>query len=150
MTGVGVAVNVPVIREAMVRSHLVLHAGVGYALLCGEEEKICVAVYTLAHEAAHVHDQAQREKAIPGLALNQLRMSAEDWYLFGASCACWDEYAACRLSGRIVPSPGDYESRRGVVSVPVRRRARLAHRGVPGESALPALHRAKRAQDGHL
>jgi hypothetical protein len=27
--GVGVAMNVPVIREGMVRSHLVLHAGIG-------------------------------------------------------------------------------------------------------------------------
>ena len=98
--GVGVAMNVPVIREGRVRSHLVLHAGIGYSLLCGEEEKIRVALYTLAHEAAHVHDQAQREQAIPGIALNQLRMSAEDWYLFGASCACWDEYAACRRPSR--------------------------------------------------
>lgn len=42
--GVGIAMNVPVIREGMVRSHLVLHAGIGYALLCSDEEKIRVAV----------------------------------------------------------------------------------------------------------
>jgi hypothetical protein len=102
--GVGVAMNVAVVRDGVVRSHLVLHAGLGFALLSENEEAVRVAMLTIAHEAAHVYDQAVRERLIPGIAIGALSMRAEEWWLFGSASACWDEYAACRLSAPIAPS----------------------------------------------
>jgi hypothetical protein len=99
---VGIAMTPAVLRGGSVKAHIVLHAGIPESLTSEDEATVQLAIYLLAHEAAHVHDLAMRNRAFPGVLLNQ-QLSGEDGYLFQAADACWDEYAACRLSARIYP-----------------------------------------------
>jgi hypothetical protein len=98
----GIAMTPAVQRGGCVKAHIVLHAGIPESLKSEDEATVHLAIYLLAHEAAHVHDLTMRKRAFPGVLLNQ-QLSGEDGYLFQAADACWDEYAACRLSARIYP-----------------------------------------------
>jgi hypothetical protein len=99
---VGIAMTPSVLRDGMVKAHIVLEAGVPELLKSEDADKVSLGFYLLAHEAAHVHDLETRDAAFPGVLPNE-QPSGEDGYLFQAADACWDEYAACRLSAHIYP-----------------------------------------------
>jgi hypothetical protein len=98
----GVAMTPAVMRNGSIKAHIVLHASIAEALKQEDKIKLGTALYILAHEAAHVHDLHTRNRAFPGVLLTQT-LSGEDGYLFQAADACWDEYAACRLSAPAYP-----------------------------------------------
>src|SRR5438445_224803 len=53
-------------RDGKPYTHLVVHGGVMYALVQGTDQEQSFAFGMLAHEAAHVHDLAMKEKMFPG------------------------------------------------------------------------------------
>ncbi|MEQ1812642.1 MAG: hypothetical protein ABL889_22135, partial [Terricaulis sp.] len=65
----GVAMAVPVKRDGVVKSHLVLYAGTMRPLLAGKGAEFETAQYMLAHELAHVADVYLTDEAMPGLLL---------------------------------------------------------------------------------
>jgi hypothetical protein len=96
--GVGVAMTPAVIRDGIVKSHIVFNALV-VRRLEDETEKIDQSIiYTVAHECAHVHDLKARDEAFPHTILKQEPMSLIDLVRSDISEACWEEYAACRIS----------------------------------------------------
>jgi hypothetical protein len=97
---VGVAMSVPVIREGKLRSVLVLHAGLVQALLDESHTLHSTAVYTLAHELAHIQDLKTKDQAWLGALTQYTPANDFETYLSPIALGCWDEYVACRLSAR--------------------------------------------------
>lgn len=96
--GVGVAMTPAVIRDGIIKSHIVFNALVVRELE-GETDKIDRSIiYTVAHECAHVHDLKARDDAFPNTILKRKPMSLVDRVRSEISEACWEEYAACRIS----------------------------------------------------
>lgn len=101
----GVAMAPAVMRDGVLKARLVLNASY-VNVLDGEDsnpERARFISYLLAHECAHVHDLRARDMAIPGVYLRQQLPDYEAALRFQTSSACWDEYAACRLSATFNP-----------------------------------------------
>lgn len=101
----GVAMAATVLQDGKPFSHLVINAAVVYPLREeseGADAKL--AMYVLAHEAAHIHDLAMQERAFPGLYGTRVS-DYKEGILFGVAHQCWEEYIACRLSAHFGDEP---------------------------------------------
>jgi hypothetical protein len=103
----GIAMAVPVLRNGLVKSHLVLD--LNYLIWLEDEmaEGFVDAVHVLAHECAHVEITAAYDRCFPGVLLRQREGEAER---FGGSIAmsCWDEFAATWRCAGIGRDPTTY------------------------------------------
>jgi hypothetical protein len=102
---VGVAMTPTVMRNGKPYAHMVISAALVYCLK-GRPDNLeaKLAVYSLAHEAAHAHDLAQRDRAFPGFqgtAITDYREAT----LFSMAHGCWEEYIASRLSAGFGNTP---------------------------------------------
>ncbi len=95
--GAGFAMSVPVIREGILKSHIVLDSRLIRPLLDPKSELYGIAVHTLCHEAAHAHDHLIQSRAFPGLYGTSIP-DYRDGVLLNLAFGCWDEYIASRLS----------------------------------------------------
>jgi hypothetical protein len=93
----GVSMAVRVLREGQLKCHIVLAAGLMQHLRESSDTNYKLALGTLAHEAAHVHDLLIQDRAFPNVLLSY-RSKFREVKLFEIAHACWDEYAACKLS----------------------------------------------------
>jgi hypothetical protein len=95
---VGVAMAAAVLRNAIVKSHIVVHAPFVLGLEEEGTEGFWLALYLVAHECGHVADLKHRDQIFPGTILQRQLTDAEDQLLEPISSSLWEEYAACRLS----------------------------------------------------
>lgn len=103
--GAGFAMSVPVIREGVLKTHIVLDSRLMRPLLDPQSQFYGVAVHTLCHEAAHAHDHLIQSRAFPGLYGTSIP-DYRDGVLLNLAFGCWDEYIASRLSATW--GPPDY------------------------------------------
>lgn len=100
----GVAMAVAVVRDGVLKKHLVLDAE--YILpivMCeAESEERKRAIYMLAHECAHIADLRDKDTAFPGVLLNE-RLEGVDAYPEPLAASLYEEYCACRLSAMFWP-----------------------------------------------
>ncbi len=96
---IGVAMAPAVIRDSVVKSHLVFHAPMVMPILDENDENYRQALYLIAHECAHIEELHLRDKRFPGTILQAVITDFEEALLSQTSEAIWSEYAACRLSG---------------------------------------------------
>jgi hypothetical protein len=102
----GVAMAVPVLRDGKLVMQLILNANIIAALLDEEHEQFVLARSIIAHECAHIHDLAEKQKAFPNELLEfetLKRFGTTDFTFQQIAFACWGEYAACRLSVNWMP-----------------------------------------------
>lgn len=94
----GVAMAPAVMRDGAIKSHIVLNAEYVFVLEDDEHELWPEIRYLLAHECAHVAVTRAMDTAFPGTLLRQ----PYDDMISGCRGqiieACWDEYAASRIS----------------------------------------------------
>jgi hypothetical protein len=123
---VGVAMSPAVLRDGEVKVHLVFSGAYVETLDRAPEDsdadaqsEMQQAVYLIAHECAHVQVTTEKDKAFPRTILQKQVSSYEEQIFTQISEACWDEYAACRLSAPFGPGHLVYyeEGLRGVVGV---------------------------------
>lgn len=96
MLGVGMAPAV--LRDGVVKGHVVFHAPFVLPLEDDKNEHFGEALYLVAHECAHVEDLKHRDICFPGTIL-QRRVANQEEALFEPTIgALWEEYAACRAS----------------------------------------------------
>lgn len=96
--GTGVAMTPAVLREGIVKAHMVYNANVVRQI---EQEALNRDVlYLIAHECGHVHDLKARDTAFPGILLRTNYTNLRQSALGGTAAACWDEYAACFISAQ--------------------------------------------------
>jgi hypothetical protein len=97
--GVGVAMTPAVMREGVVKSNIVFNAALLWPLLEGHEHELWKqTLYLVAHECAHVEVTKTFDQAFPGLLLQHRFGDIEESFRWQVIQACWDEYAACRIS----------------------------------------------------
>ena len=94
----GVAMAPAVLRDGVVKGHLVIHGSVAEALLDENHKWHKACVYTLAHELGHIHDIKFKDRAFPGTILHYRHDNDYDGYLFQIAEICWDEFVASKLS----------------------------------------------------
>lgn len=110
--GIGVAMTPSVLRDGVLKSHVVLHGGVADMVSGEDPESLNMLIHTLAHEAAHVEITAAWEQCFPGELLRSGFPTLMDSWRGDVYMACWEEYAACRIAGSIGydPLPGYEET----------------------------------------
>lgn len=99
----GVAMAPAVLREGMVKGHLVLFAPLILKLQLESGEQYHQALYTLAHECGHIEDLKFRDECFPGTILQKQYSSQEESILRQAADVLWEEYAACLKSAIFGP-----------------------------------------------
>jgi len=102
---VGIAMTPSVIRDGKRKSHIVLNANIAACLVNSEHEVFSFALHTLAHECAHVEVTAAFERCFPNVLLRSKRPDLQEQCRWGVILACWDEYAACRISAGFGEEP---------------------------------------------
>lgn len=96
---VGAAMAPAVIRDGVVKAHIVLSASAVWALTFEErDESHRQAIYVLAHECAHVDVTKGNDIAMPGTILQKQISDIDGSVRWQISLGCWDEYAASRIS----------------------------------------------------
>ncbi len=104
----GIAMTPSVLRNDVLKSHIVLSGDIADGLLDDDEDLQRKMVHTLAHESAHVETTAAWDRCFPGELLRTSYRSNLDAWRSQVMSACWEEYSACRISGDIGydPVPG--------------------------------------------
>ncbi|WP_298034733.1 hypothetical protein [uncultured Desulfovibrio sp.] len=101
--GEGVAMTPMVIRDGILKWHIILDERVFYSLdSYNEMDEISFqnslrALYLLAHECGHVHDGTAFDMAFPG-KLGKPYGTCREKILFDPMLTVWQEYAATRLA----------------------------------------------------
>ena len=95
--GTGAAMSLPVIRNGVLKTHIVLECQPLRPLVDAHNPLYKAAVHALCHEAAHSHDHLIQSQAFPGLYGTHVR-NYRDGRLLTLAIFCWDEYIASRLS----------------------------------------------------
>lgn len=110
--GTGVAMTPSVLRDGTLKSHILVHGEVANMAQSEDVEDIKFLLHTIAHECAHVEITAAYDKCFPGVMLRATHATLLDAYHEQVFSACWDEYAATRISGTIGydPMPGYEET----------------------------------------
>jgi hypothetical protein len=99
---IGVGMAPAVIRDGVVKVHIVLNGpyveGIDEDDSGEPSEEFSTALYLLAHECAHVQVTTDKDRAFPNMILQHPIASYEEAIFTQINEACWEEYAACRLS----------------------------------------------------
>lgn len=102
----GVAMTPALIRDGSVKSVILINANVASWLLDeNDEQAYGDAIHAVAHECAHVELNAIYDRQFPG---RTLQLTYPSWYeaLRGETmAACWEEYAATRISAGFGTDP---------------------------------------------
>lgn len=104
---VGVAMTPSVLRNGVLKSHIVFNAPVVAGIKNNEHETFLLALHVIAHECAHVEITSKYDAAFPGVLLRQSHSDIRDRYRMDCTLACWDEYAATRLCAKFGEDPTD-------------------------------------------
>jgi hypothetical protein len=110
--GTGVAMTPAVLRDGLVKSHIVVNAAVVLMLKDEDRENVNLAIHTIAHECAHVEITASFDKCFPGETLQKFHSTVMESWRWDVIKACWEEYAACKIASDIGhdPLPGYEET----------------------------------------
>lgn len=117
----GVAKTCQVVRNGVVKSHLMFNAEVLVPLIAGDQvtlEDRQSAIGIVAHECGHVEVNARMEALVPDARLGTKIEDFERAVLFQIAHIAWDEYAVCRLSARFAPRQNDQHAQTVIAVVP--------------------------------
>ncbi|HSS30086.1 MAG TPA: hypothetical protein VLL06_03620 [Nitrospiraceae bacterium] len=92
----GVAMSAPVLREGVVKAHMIYYAPVVTALDGGDEESQRRALSLLAHECGHVEAIKHSDMAFPDRMFRPVHGKIH--FLNEIAESIWSEYSACRIS----------------------------------------------------
>ena len=88
----------PVKRDGMIKSHLVLDAGILHNLSKPESDSCRYVIHIIAYQCAHIHGLKYIDLAFPGTLLQGLYKSYGEFLLDQITWTCWGAYTASRLS----------------------------------------------------
>lgn len=95
---IGVAMAPAVLRDGVVKGHLVFFAPAVLPIESKSVDDFRKAFYIIAHECAHIEDLKRRDEHFPRTILQKTITNVEDAILEKISGTIWEEYAACRVS----------------------------------------------------
>lgn len=100
---IGVALTTEVVRSGEIKSHIIFDSRYIVALMDNSHPDIPIATYIIAHECAHVEVNAWQRRAFPNDPVDESFGPAELQSRWSVISACWNEYAACRISAVFGP-----------------------------------------------
>lgn len=103
----GVAMAAPVLREGVVKGHLLFYAPCIIQLELGSGEEYYEALYTVAHECGHIEDLKFRDECFPKTILQKKVTDQKAALLHQTADLLWEEYAACITSAIFRPEQSD-------------------------------------------
>ena len=95
---IGVAMAPAVVRDGVVKGHLVFYAPIVLPIQDETHEEFRQALYLIAHECAHIEDLQCRDERFPGTILQSEITDFEEAFFEPIIASLSGEYAACRLS----------------------------------------------------
>ncbi|MFE0014136.1 hypothetical protein ACFWXH_04770 [Mesorhizobium sp. NPDC059054] len=95
---IGIAMTPTVRRDGMIKSRIVLNANIIWPIQDVDDELFQRSVHIIAHECAHVEVTMMTDRAFPNLLLTEQFGDLLQHSKREVTWACWDEYAACRIS----------------------------------------------------
>lgn len=104
---VGIAMTPSVIRDGRLMSHIVFNAGIVAPIAKPDPESIQLPVHVIAHECAHVEITQKFDEVFPNVLLRERYGDSRDGFRWQVILACWDEYAATRMSANFGEDPTD-------------------------------------------
>lgn len=104
---VGIAMTPSVIRDGRLMSHIVFNASIVAPIVKPDTDSIQLPVHVIAHECAHVEITQKFDEAFPHVLLRQRYGDAREAFRWQVILACWDEYAATRMSATFGEDPTD-------------------------------------------
>jgi hypothetical protein len=102
---IGIAMTPSVIRDGILKSHVVLNAAYVSMLEDSKHEHFGAALHTIAHECAHVEVTHKFDNSFPDFLLRTKHADARSGYRWQVILACWDEYAATMFSAGFGTEP---------------------------------------------
>lgn len=96
--GQGVAMTPTVLRDGVVKAHMVYDATVLRGIEGVEFNR--ELLYLIAHECGHVHDLKARDEAFPNVMMQTRYSNLRRNVLGSTAVSCWEEYAACYFSAQ--------------------------------------------------
>ncbi len=97
--GTDFARAIPVVRDGLVKTSIVLRSELAWALDDPDHEMYSRAMHLLAHEAAHAHDNEVLRRTLPEFGKPSGKDSSDE-YLLSTAHICWKEYITSRLSAQ--------------------------------------------------
>lgn len=104
---IGVAMTPSVLRDGVLKSHIVFNAGLVAPILDPDHQYFKQALHIIAHECAHIEVTQAFDHAFPATLLRQQHTDSRVASRWQVILACWDEYAATNLSSRFGEDPTD-------------------------------------------
>lgn len=92
----GVAMTPTVLRDGLVKAHMLFHAPFITPLVGNDQKLQRQAFCLLVHESGHVEGIKHLDMAFPGRILRPVKVNNP--FLFQAAESIWLEYCACRIS----------------------------------------------------
>lgn len=104
---VGIAMTPKVLRDGLLKSHIVFNAGVVEPMAKPKGTDFHLALHVIAHECAHVEITQRFDQAFPGVLLQKRFPDPRIAYRWQVITACWEEYAATLFSATMGENPID-------------------------------------------
>lgn len=95
--GVGVAMAPLVIRDGIVKTHIVMEGWLGHSLISEDEATWRLALHTIVGQLAHAASAQILDESLPGVLLKGLD-DRYDSFLYGAIHSAWTDYFSARAS----------------------------------------------------
>ena len=110
--GEGVAMELPVMRDGVCKTHIVFGPSIVGLLIHDEPRDLRTVLQLVVHELGHAADHEHKRQALGEIMftpINDLIPDAKEQYLWELSHHIWDEYFASRVSAKWGPDAERFE-----------------------------------------
>ena len=103
--GTGVAMAPLVVRDGVIKSHIVIQGEIGHELISDDETHWRLALHTVARQLAFAASAQILDEALPGVLLRKFD-ERYDGFLYGAAHSAWTGYFSSRASAGLYAEAG--------------------------------------------
>jgi hypothetical protein len=103
--GVGVAMAPLVMRDGILKTHIVLQGGIGHSLISEDEASRRIALHLIVSELAYAASAQILDESLPGILLKKFD-DRYDGFLYNAIHSAWTGYFSFRASASFYPEAG--------------------------------------------
>jgi hypothetical protein len=103
--GVGVAMAPLVMRDGVLKTHIVMQGGIGHSLISEDEQSWRLALHLIVGQLAYAASAQILDESLPGILLKKFD-DRYDGFLYDAIHSAWTGYFSLRASASFYPEAG--------------------------------------------
>lgn len=103
--GVGISMAPAVVRDGIVKTHIVMRGDIAHALISDDESHVRFALHTVIGQLAYAACSQILDEALPGFLLKKIE-DPYDAFLYSAIHGAWTGYFSSRASAPFDPEAG--------------------------------------------